>query len=421
MTLPNSEVVNSIVGRVFRIEDVTLGDPKSDFIMRYRGHLVMEDSAAAYDQLYEALKPMNITPLFREEKEQQLVYLIPGPTVKTKQSRVSVNIGLFLITLLSVMFAGTMYSYQGPALPTEPNAQIWAILLNIWQGWPFAVSLLSILLAHEFGHYFAGRIHKTDVSLPYFIPFPLSFMGTMGAFINMRERPRNKRILLDIAIAGPLAGLVVAIPVLIFGLLNSRPDTLLNTRYTHIAGQADLCPNSTVAGDSYTCPDDNMLEGNSVLYLGLKYITRGELLPAPVSYNGSALVYWLRFFFTGSPLPIGGRDIMLNPVAMAGWAGILVTFLNLIPAGQLDGGHVLYALFGKNSRKLLWFVMIPMIGLGFIWNGWWLWAALIYFIGRANADPNDQITKLNPCRKVLAGLVLVIFLLVFTPVPFIVF
>jgi len=421
MTLPTSEVLNSIISRVFRIEDVTQGDPQHDFIVRYRGHLLMEDSAAAYDQLNNALKPMNITPLFREEKGQQIIFLISGATAKPKPSRVSVNIALFILTLMSVMFAGTMYSYQGPPLPNDLVPQTWTLILNMWQGWPFAVSLLSILLAHEFGHYFAGRIHKTDVSLPYFIPFPFSILGTMGAFINMRERPRNKRILLDIGIAGPLAGLLVAIPVLIIGLSHSKPDTMLNTRYSHQAGQAYFCQNPTVVGDSYTCPDDNMLEGNSVLYLGLKYIIKGELLPAPVRYDGSPLVYWLRFFFTGNPLPIGGRDIMLDPVAMAGWAGILVTFLNLIPAGQLDGGHVLYALFGKNARKLLWFVLIPMIGLGFIWNGWWLWAALIYFIGRANADPHDQITQLDPARKLLAGLVLIIFLLVLTPVPFIVF
>ena len=406
MTLPASEILNSLVSRVFRIEDVTLGDPQRDFIVRYRGQLIIEDSATAYDQLDQSLKPLNITPLFRVENGRQMVILISG-MVKPKPAKVSINIALFILTLLSVMFAGVMYSYRGP-LPDDPLKQTWTLILNLWQGWPFAVSLLSILLAHEFGHYFVGRFHKTDVSLPYFIPFPFSFLGTMGAFINMKERPRNKRILLDIGIAGPLAGLVVAIPVLIIGLNLSKPDTLLNTR-------------PTLVGDNYTCPDDNLLEGNSVLYLGLKYVLKGELLPAPANMNGSAVLYWLRFFFTGSPLPIGGRDIMLDPVAMAGWAGILVTFLNLIPAGQLDGGHVLYSLFGRNARKLLWFVLIPMLALGFIWNGWWLWAGLIYFLGRAQAEPLDQITPLNPGRKLLAGLVLVIFLLVLTPVPFIVF
>lgn len=112
---------------------------------------------------------------------------------------------------------------------------------------------------------------------------------------------------------------------------------------------------------------------------------------------------------------------MLDPVAMAGWAGILVTFLNLVPAGQLDGGHVLYALFGRKARKLLFFILIPMLTLGFIWSGWWLWAGLIFFLGRSQAEPLDQITQLDPGRKVLAGFMLFIFLLVLTPVPFVVF
>ena len=419
MTFPSSETLNGIVARVFHIEDVTLGDPQREFIVRYRGHLLGENSAAAYEQLDHILNPLHITPLFRLENDRQVVILVSS-AVKPKQGRISVNIALFILTLMSVMFAGVMYSYQGP-LPEDMTGQLWTLIINLWQGWPFAVSLLSILLAHEFGHYFAGRYHKTDVSLPYFIPFPASILGTMGAFINMKERPRNKRILLDIGIAGPLAGLVVAIPVLIIGINLSKPDLLLNTRYPLVPGQASICPDPLIVGDSYTCSEDNMLEGNSILYMGLKYLVKGELLPAPVSMEGSAVVYWLRFFFTGHPLPIGGRDIMLNPVAMAGWAGILVTFLNLIPAGQLDGGHVLYAVFGRNARRFLLFILIPMIALGFIWSGWWLWAGLIFFLGRAQAEPLDQITQLNPGRKAAAVFMLLIFLLVFTPVPFVVF
>ena len=171
----------------------------------------------------------------------------------------------------------------------------------------------------------------------------------------------------------------------------------------------------------YTCPDDNLLEGNSLLYMGLKALGKGQILPSPTSIDGSPVIYWVRFFFTGNPLPIGGTDLLLHPVAMAGWAGILVTFLNLIPAGQLDGGHVIYAIFGRNARKYLWIVLIPMILLGTIWSGWWLWAALIFFLGRAQAEPLDQITTLDPGRKKLAVFMLFVFILVFTPIPFIVF
>ncbi|MFC2064435.1 site-2 protease family protein [Chloroflexota bacterium] len=419
MTFPETDVLNAIVARVFRIDDVTHGDPQSGFLFRYRGHLLTEDSAAAYDSLSKALEHYKLVPLFREEDGQQIIVLVPA-AAKPKPSRISVNIVLFILTLLSVLFAGVMYSYQGP-LPEDPLEQILTLISNIWQGWPFAVSLLSILLAHEFGHYFMGRRHHTNVSLPYFIPFPTSFLGTMGAFINMKERPRNKRILMDIGIAGPLAGLIIAIPVLMLGIYLSDTSTLSNTIYPYRENQALACQAPTIIGDTYTCPNDNLLEGNSLLYLGLKALGKGQLLPSPPSMEGSPVVYWLRFFFTGSPLPFGGKDISLHPVAMAGWAGILVTFLNLIPAGQLDGGHVMYAIFGRKARKYLWIVLIPMILLGAIWSGWWLWAGLIYFLGRTQAEPLDQITELDPRRKKLAVLMLFIFILVFTPVPFVVF
>jgi len=419
MTFPEPNVINVIVARVFRIDDVTLGDPQRGFLFRYRGHLLLEDSANAYDSLSKALEHYNIVPLFREEGDQQIIILIPA-AAKPKPPKISVNIVLFILTVFSVLFAGVMYSYQGP-FPEDPLEQILTLIRNIWQGWPFAVSLLSILLAHEFGHYFMGRRHHTNVSLPYFIPFPASFLGTMGAFINMKERPRNKRILMDIGIAGPLAGLIVAIPILILGISLSKTNTLSDTRYPYQEDQAYICQSPTLIGDMYTCPDDNLLEGNSLLYMGLKALGKGQILPSPTSIDGSPVIYWVRFFFTGNPLPIGGTDLLLHPVAMAGWAGILVTFLNLIPAGQLDGGHVIYAIFGRNARKYLWIVLIPMILLGTIWSGWWLWAALIFFLGRAQAEPLDQITTLDPGRKKLAVFMLFIFILVFTPVPFIVF
>ena len=419
MTLPQTEVLNSIVSRRFRIEEITWGDPQRDFIVRYRGILLNADSAAAYDQLAEALRPLNITPLFRIEDGRQTVILTAG-VIRPTLGKISANIGLFILTLLSVLFAGAMYSYRGE-MPADFWGQIITLLLNLWVGWPFALSLLGILLAHEFGHYFAGRYHKTAVSLPYFIPFPGGMLGTMGAFINMKERLRNKRILLDIGIAGPLAGLVVAVPVLILGLALSKTGTIHNSYYTKQAGAGNACPNTALVGQTYSCLGDDLMEGNSILYLGLKYLTHGELLPAPAHYDVPALLYWLRYLFTGSPIPVGGKDVLLHPVAMAGWAGILVTFLNLIPAGQLDGGHVLYALSGKRVDRVLPFILVALVALGIFWSGWWLWAALIFFMGRAHAEPLDQITELDAPRKKLAALVLVIFILVLTPVPFTLF
>ena len=392
MTLPDSEILNSIVSRVFRYDDVTMGDPARGFFLRYRGEL-LRDSVEAYDQLAEALRPYDITPLFRLEEGFQMVLLVRG-TVHPKPSKVWVNILLFVLTVLSVMFAGAVSSYKGP-VPKDALAGIWVLITHLWVGWPFALSLMAILVAHEFGHYFTGRARGAAVTLPYFIPFPFSPIGTMGAFIQMKSVPKNKRALFDLAIAGPLAGLVVAIPVLLYGLSQSSLGTVVPT-------------------------PGMFTEGNSVLYLLAKFVVFGKLLPAPANLSGLPLLFhWISFFFIGQPSTVGSTDVFISPVAWAGWVGLLVTFLNLIPAGQFDGGHVIYTVFGKRVNRIVPVILIVTILLGFLWSGWWLWAFLIFLLGRSHAEPLDQITQLDPRRKALAVLMLVIFLLVLAPVPFI--
>jgi membrane-associated protease RseP (regulator of RpoE activity) len=393
------ETLTSHVSRVMKIDDVTRGETKDNYIVRYRGQLISDDSAAAYDQLATALRPLDITPLFRGEKGKHVILLLSG-VIQPNPSRVWVNIVLFILTLISVFLAGVYYTlggvYDGPANPGFQDLLPF-VRESIGGGLAFTASLLAILLAHEFGHYLAGRYHRTHVTLPYFIPFPLSAFGTMGAFIQLKEPPRNKRILLDIGIAGPLAGLVVAIPVLLLGLSLSEVSYL---------------PVSLSPGEGL------QIEGNSLLYLFSKYVIFGQLLPTPGSYGSSSIVeYWIRYFFTGQPLPLGGVDVLLSPVAWAGWAGLLVTALNLIPAGQLDGGHVLYSLVGSRAKLLLPVILVALALLGFVWPGWWLWAFLILLLGRFHAEPLDQITTLDPNRQVLAVAGLVIFFLVFTPVP----
>ncbi len=381
-----------IVARVMRIEDITAGDPQKDYLVRYRGQ-IYGDSAEAYERLAEQLRPLQVTPMFRQDKEQHAILLLPG-ILATKPSNPWVNLALFALTLLSVIISGALYASDSMS---ATNTQ--EFLIQLWRslpsGIPFAVSLLAILGAHEFGHYLAGRYHHTHVTLPYFLPFPLSPFGTLGAFIQLKEPPRNKRILLDIGIAGPLAGLVVALPVLLYGLSLSRVEPI------------HLSP-----GEGF------MLEGNSLLYLFSKFLVFGQLLPAPSSYgNLPPLLYWIRYFFTSQPLPLGGMDVMIHPVAWAGWAGLLVTAINLIPAGQLDGGHLMYVLLGKRVRSLWPFILGILVLLGFVWSGWWLWAGLIFFLGRIYAEPLDQITQLDPKRKAIAVLGIILFFLVFTPVP----
>ena len=418
MTLPANEVFTSIVARVFRVEEVTLGDPKQGYFLRYRGEFI-GDTIEAYDQLSAALLPYDITPLFRLQDGRRTILLIQG-TIHPRPGRISVNIALFILTFLSVLFVGAMNSYSGP-LPGDFLGQIWTFLQNLWVGWPFAVSLLSILLAHEFGHYFVGRARGAAVSLPYFIPMPIGILGTMGAFIQLKQLPKNPRALFDLAIAGPLAGLVVAIPLLALGLAQSPVVTTQNTAYIKSAGITEVCPNTANIGETYTCPSDNLLEGNSLIYLGMKYIVKGQLLPSPVSYDTPPLIYWARYLFTGHPVPIGGLDVVVHPVAWAAWAGLLVTFLNLIPAGQLDGGHVLFAVFGKRVRYVFPIILAAILVLCFFWSGWWLWAFIILLLGRSHAEPLDQITQLDLKRKLLAVFMLVVFLLVMTPVPYVIF
>jgi membrane-associated protease RseP (regulator of RpoE activity) len=381
------EELTRYVSRVFRIEDVTSGDPQKGFLARYRGQLVEGDSAELYDRLADSLSPYNIIPLFKIEDGRHTVYLAPKPA-DPKKDKVSTNVILFVLTVFSVMLAGAQP--EGP-IPQDFAGQMLVLVKSIFTGWPFALSLLGILLSHELGHYFMSRYHKTPATLPYFIPFPFSPLGTMGAAILMRGIPKNKRILFDIGVAGPIAGLVVAIPVLFLGLKLSTLGTIE--------------PNPS-----------GFLEGNSLLYLFAKFVTFGQLLPAPVTPQG--ILYWLQYFFTGRPVPFGGLDVFIHPVAFAGWAGILVTALNLIPAGTLDGGHVIYSLFGDKAKKAFPFIVGLLVVLGIFWSGWWLWAVLLFWLGRVNAEPLDQITPLDPTRRLIALAMIIVFVLVFMPVPF---
>jgi membrane-associated protease RseP (regulator of RpoE activity) len=378
-----------VVSRFFNIDDVTWGDnKKKKYLVRYRGQLRGTDSAQAYEQLAQVLRRDNITPLFRLEGKNQVVLLING-IIQPKPTKVWGNIVAFTLTILSVMFVGATSS------ATSMPSTIAGWFTFMLAGLPYAFALLAILVCHEFGHYLAGRFHKTAVTLPFFIPLPIG-LGTLGAFIQLKEPPKNKRILLDIGLAGPLAGLVVAIPFLIYGLYSS-PVEQLPVHLPLIQG----------------------FEGNSIFYLFIKYIVKGQLLPQPATYAGvSPFIYWIRYFFTGRPLPAGGLDVTLNPFAWAGWVGLLVTSLNLIPAGQLDGGHIMYVLLGRRTSKLLPYILIVLVALSFVYTGWLLWAFLIFLLGRYHAEPLDEITPLDPKRRAMAVLGVIIFILVFMPVPF---
>jgi membrane-associated protease RseP (regulator of RpoE activity) len=299
----------------------------------------------------------------------------------------------FLTVLSTGLDYGESYALQNPTqnLLGQPLAL----------GLIYAGTLLGILAAHEFGHYWAGRFHKIAVSLPFFIPFPGGFLGTFGAFIRLKARPKNRRHLIDMGLAGPYAGLIVALPLLFIGLNLSTVTEVLIPRGAAIT-----------------------LEGNSLLYLAAKYLVSGELLPSPADYgNQNQIIYWLRNVFAGAggqfgvPFPYGGRDVYLHPMAFAAWAGLLVTGINLIPAGQLDGGHSIYSWLGLRARRLWPFVVVGFVILIIVWQGWFFFAAIVFFMGRTYAQPLDDVTELDNGRKAAAILALIIFFLTFTPAP----
>jgi hypothetical protein len=391
------ETIDPLIARYFAADAITEGFLQKQAYIRYTGRFLTPETAQVHNEMMDLLEPDGMVVLFREEDSQEVITVLKLVPQTGEDNRTKVSLFLMVLTLFSMLVTGSLNALP----PTTPANMIWqetfAHLLN---GLPFAVSFFAILASHEFGHYLMGRYHKTPVTLPFFIPLPPPFssLGTLGAFIQMKREPRNRNHLLDIGLAGPFAGLIVTIPILIFGLLISKVETL---------------PTSMAAGSAL------QMEGNSILYLFLKFVTQGQLLPAPATYgNVQPILYWIKYFFTSRPFPLGGSDVMLSPVAWAGWAGLLVTMLNLIPVGQLDGGHAFNVLFGEKGRRIVFPVIVGILGiLGIFWNGWWLWAVLILFFGRMTAQPLDMITPVDGKRKLLAALALIIFLLIFMPVP----
>lgn len=341
---------------VLDIAEVKHVPPEERGIVRLVGRLRV-DPGLAYEYLSARFRELGYTALLQEEEADQVAVMAMPGIFSPGQSRLWLAALLFLLTIASTIFVGGLQS-EG---------------FNIGLGLAFSAAILSILLAHELGHFLMARRLGVSVSYPFFIPMPLTPIGTMGAFIAMKEPPPDRRALLAIAIAGPVAGLIVAIPVLILGLMLS-----------------EVQPLSALAGQTNTV----MMEGNSLLYALLKIAVFGQFLP-----NGT-------------------EDVMLHPVAFAGWVGLLVTGLNLIPAGQLDGGHIFFALFGARlARIVTWSIALLLVALGFLWSGWFLWAVLVVLFGQRRAPLLNELTPLDNRQRIVAVLGLVLFVLVFTPNP----
>jgi len=293
--------------------------------------------------------------------------------VRRQRQRLWLHLLLFAATVVTTLAVGAQLTYNfSHGLPAfdlnrslNPFSVVWGHPERLWWGLPFSMALLGILLAHEMGHYLACRYYGIAVSYPYFIPAP-TIIGTLGAFLRIRQPIRSRRVLFDVGVAGPLAGFVVALPLLIAGMAVSRADALVNE-------------------------------------------------PGVVSFGSPLLVRFVEaLFFPGVP----AASIELHPVARAAWVGLFATALNLLPIGQLDGGHILYSLIGDVHRKLSRVFAAMLLPLGyFLWPGWLLWAVLMLILGTRHPVLFDP-RPLDSGRRWLGALALVIFLLCFTPAPF---
>jgi len=285
-------------------------------------------------------------------------------------SRPWLHLALLLATVATTIVAGAIQ--QGVDPLENPGM--------IYRGIPFSFTLLLILGTHEMGHYLTSRRYGLDVTLPFFLPAPpliyvptvglapLFIIGTFGAFIRIRSPIRDKRALLDVGCSGPLTGVLVSIPVILVGLKLSRVTVMPG------------------AGEG-------LVLGESLLFQLLSWLALGPLPPE--------------------------AQVLLHPVAFAGWIGLLVTALNLFPVGQLDGGHVAYALFPDQHRYVSLGCLAALVVCGLLfWEGWLVWAALISFLGVRHPPPYDYWAPLDRGRKVLGFVTFIVFLLTFTPTPF---
>ena len=291
---------------------------------------------------------------------------------------------LFFITFATVAAGGALLVRGQSDFPLPSTAfrldslgqAILAWLKALRPGVNFAMALMGILLAHECGHYFLARRYAINASPPYFLPAPpwWNFIGTFGAFIRLRSPIVDRRQLMDVGAAGPWAGFVVALAFLLVGLGRSR--------IAPFPGESPFV----------------------VFFLG-------SAVPMGDSLVTMAARQWL----------LGGGTVIMHPLALAGWVGVFVTMLNLLPLGQLDGGHILYALIGERQRivgKAMWLALIPL-GMGF--KGWWIWAALILILSRGRvAHPSvlDRYRPIPPSRQLLGWATVLLFAVTFTPVPF---
>jgi membrane-associated protease RseP (regulator of RpoE activity) len=317
-----------------------------------------------------------------------LIELLPAtgelPPQAPERPRYLLALTLFVLTLLCTTTLGpVMYMVSRTDVVTDLST-LWGVFLiprvvvAVWHdpallhiGLSFSFAAMTILFCHEMGHYIACRRYGLACTLPYFLPVPLNF-GTFGAFIKIKAPIRTKRELFDVGVAGPLAGFVALIPFLLYGVAHSKPVVLPHA--------------------------DPAVASQAVEALG-----------------GNLAIYLVARLFHGPLAP--GTYLNLHPMALGAWLGLFATSLNLLPLGQLDGGHILYAATGRLQRRLAIPLWLGLGLLGWLWPGWILWTLIVLVIGLYHPPVWDEREPLDASRRMLAWLSLVIFILSFMPVP----
>jgi Zn-dependent protease len=346
--------VSRIVGKYFPIYETRVSPNVYTFFVRV-DETTMEER---FDQMRMEMTPQMFIPIFTSENGEQVIHVQKRPQVRYRS--VYVNLIFLLATIGTTIFAGMMHwaGYQGLDLYSFESLAYGTLY--------FAFPLLAILATHEFGHYFMARRHNVAASLPFFIPsFPP--LGTFGAVISMRDPIPNRKALLDIGFAGPIFGLMVAIPVTAIGL----------------------------------------------------YLTSIGAKPVPTDLGqGGGLAFFppLLFQFLEMMIPIP-QNVLSHPTAFAGWVGLFVTALNLIPAGQLDGGHIARALLGKNATYVSYASLMILFFLGMLYFGWMIIALLILLLGATHPPPLNDVTKLDVRRKIVGSTAAIMLVLCFVIVP----
>ncbi|MDB6022703.1 MAG: Peptidase [Pedosphaera sp.] len=361
---PEEHVLNFQPEPIREVMDVKVAVEESG-VQVFRGRL-LEPASVAYQKLKQALGGQAV-PLIQEDDQFGAAILVMPKQIEKavleRRSRPWVNWLLFFLTLLTTTWAGA--AQAGVNLLQEPGRFV--------VGLPYALGLLTILGVHELGHFFAARHHGMDVTPPYFIPVPFA-LGTFGAFIKMRSPAEDRWSLFDVAVAGPLAGLAIAIPALLIGLHSS----------VVLPGSMEIAREPLNGGSA----------GSSILFALLAKISLGPAL-------------------------LQGSTLRLSPLAYAGWLGLVITALNLLPIGQLDGGHTVRAMFGTRigrviSNVAMWTLFLLAL---FVWPGLMMWAIIVFFIAGRSSPPLNDLTPITRGRFWLGWLTFAILALILIPLP----